>query len=453
MERIIRKTKSICPVCLETLNAQVIQKSKGVFLVKSCQKHGKYEILLSRDPVNYGELDKFYFNVMDNRNDVSEYEIWPTLRCNTECSICCFGNDSVMAETADPDIIEIERFVKNDKKRFYILSGGEPTCREDIEEVIRIIKKYDKTATMNTNGLKMTDIKYAEKLKHAGLDRVNLQFDGFKRESYCKIRGKDLLDIKLKIVENLKQLDMPVTFNATIVRGVNDDDILELINFGVRNSFISSINFFTICYTGGARRWKKENYIMPDEIISITDDTTGGIINKQDVFVFQKLHLAIKSIFKQKYCLYNQVYLLVRCKNSYKPIGGYFSLSKADPWLNRYERAFKTNKIMAAVYLGIALISMSFNVHSIFILWRLLKSAWSYFFKSSGYLHNRLFLLLSFSTGCDPYKLDLSILENCQNEIIAPDGKSGKLAHAGSDGRYCINIEKKFLSEQKSTKV
>ena len=62
----------------------------------------------------------------------------------------------------------------------------------------------------------------------------------------------------------------------------------------------------------------------------------------------------------------------MRCKNSYKPIGEYFSLSKADPWLNRYERAFNTNKIMAAVYLGIALISMSFNVHSIFILWRLL---------------------------------------------------------------------------------
>ncbi len=446
---IIRKTKSNCPVCLNVIDAFILEKDGAVFFIKTCVQHGKCEILLSKSPLYYRKLDEFYFGVMNEIKKLREYEIWPTLRCNMDCRICALQESIDQRAAIDPSCEEIENFIKDQNVPFYIISGGEPTCREDLDAIIRILKKRHKTTTINTNGLKLADVDYLKKLRKSGLDRVNLQFDGFDRKSYKIFRGEDLLDIKLKVLENLKNLHIPTILNATIAKKVNEGAVIELIDFAAKNDFINGINFFTICYTGGARDWPLDNYIMPDEIIEILEQGTIHRVTRRNVFLFQKLHLAVKSLLSQRFCFYNQIYVLVRELGSYEPIDKFINLAQMELWLDKYQSLYIKNRVLAKMFLIIALfLGFLSGYFSFVIIKELLIAAGSYFFKTPHYLKTKRFFYLSLSTGCDPYKIDYDIVQNCQNEIIGPDSISGKLGYLGRDGLYCINLEKLFFSKK-----
>ena len=452
--RIIRKTQSVCPQCLDLLDAYILEKEDKVFMQKSCPRHGLFEILLSSTASYYSELEQYYFTLADENYDVPEYEFWPTYKCNIDCTICCFGRQNQEMGDQDATMAQIEQLAQNTRKRFFILSGGEPTCREDLCAIIKTFRKYGKTVTINTNGLKCADINYLRGLQDAGLDRVNLQFDGFDRKAYLALRRRDYLDIKLKVIENLQTLGIQTTFNATIARNLNESAIKELLDFAAAHPFINGVNFFTICFLGGARDWEQGLYIMPDEIIDILEQQTGQNISKKNVFIFQKLHLAVKSFLSQKWCFYNQVYLLVRGNGSYQPIDRFLNLPKAEPWLDRYRKASKTNPFRARVYLGLAVGSLFIKKESIVILKEIIFRGLSYFLKTRHYLKGSRFFSVSFSTGCDPYKFDYDIVKHCQNEIIAAADQTGAITNMGSDGLYCMNLERRHLEKivkQKNT--
>jgi len=445
---IIRKTRSVCPVCLEFLDALVVEKDGRIFFSKSCSRHGRFEILLSKSPAYYRKLDEFYFAVMDQVKKVREYEIWPTLKCNMNCSICAIEETRSKIEKPEPSCSEVEDFIKKCKVPFFILSGGEPTCRGDLNNIIRILKRYNKAVTINTNGLKLIDISYLNELKKSGLDRVNLQFDGFKRDTYRIFRSTDLLDRKLKVLENLKTLNMPTVLNVTIVRNINEKIVAQLIDYAAKNNFINAITLFTICHIGGARDWSLDNYIMPDELIDIIEEKTNHKITRKNIFLFQKLHLAIKSLLSQRFCFYNQIYVLIRRKGSYEPIDKFLNLTKIEPWLDNYQHIYKQSKILAKMFLIIALTISLLRYCSFFIIKEFIIMAFSYFFKTEHYLKTKRFFYISFSTGCDKYKIDYRLIRNCQNEIVCVDSESGKLEHQGRDGLYCINLEKRRLLKQ-----
>jgi len=445
---LIRKTKSICPICLQSIEAFLIEENKEIFLLKECSAHGEFRIRLSKEASFYKELDRFYFSTMEGAKPLLEYELWPTLKCNMECKICCFGKNLKRFKGANPSVEDIERFIKRRNDSFYILSGGEPTCREDLESIILMLKQNGKAVTINTNGLKLINKDYLMHLRKAGLDRVNLQFDGFKEKSYQVLRGNNLLETKKKILSNLRESGTQTTINAVIARTVNDDDLMNLVNYAVNNDFINGINFFTLCYLGEVRSWPLDYYIMPDEVIDIICCASKNKISRAGIFRFQKLHLAVKSFLKQRYCFYNQVYLLVRGKGTYEPIENFLNLPLAEKWLDRYQSVAKSNRYAAVVFLGMAFLCLFVSRKAIVIFKELLFMSFSYFFKTSNYLKNRRFLSLSFSTGCDPYKFDEAIVKNCQNEIIGQNAE-GTLEHLGREGEFCINFERLCMNSFK----
>jgi uncharacterized radical SAM superfamily Fe-S cluster-containing enzyme len=450
-DEIIRVTKSTCPVCLEDICAFIIKRENSVLLKKSCDKHGVFEILLSRRAELYKNLDELYFTIMDEEKKISEYEVWPTLQCDTECTICHLGSAKQDMKSPNPSKQDIEAFIERHNASSYVLSGGEPTCREDICEIIKIFKKHGKTITMHTNGLKLGSKDYLLKLKKSGLDRINLQFDGFSRDAYKIFRGSDLLDIKLKQLENLKQLDMPTDLNITVAKNVNENDVGNIIDFAVKNPFIKGVNFFTICLLGGIRDWDLTNYIMPDEVIDYVEDKCGYKITRRNVFLFQKLHLAMKSWQKERFCLYSQIYVLVRNNNSCEPIDKYLNLEKAEKCIDRYQRLYKKNRLLAKVVLMSTLPFYLFRRASLELIKEMMVTGLSYFFQTSHYLKRRRFLFINCSTACDPYKIDYGLIKNCQDGIVHMDTVSGKLEYKGCDGLHCIEMERKYHFNKKNS--
>ncbi len=117
------------------------------------------------------------------------------------------------------------------------LSGGEPTIRQDLPQIIELGSNLGFShIEINTNGIQLAkEEKLVKTLKDAGTSCFYLQFDGFTSDVYRKIRGVDLLDLKLKTIENCRKYDFPVVLVPTIIKGVNDHQLGDIIQFAIKN--------------------------------------------------------------------------------------------------------------------------------------------------------------------------------------------------------------------------
>jgi uncharacterized radical SAM superfamily Fe-S cluster-containing enzyme len=164
-----------------------------------------------------------------------------TQRCNQHCP-WCFARAGESA-AADPSRQELARAYDHlvelgEERPFNIqLSGGEPTVRDDLPDIVRDGKDRGFSyIQLNTNGRRIADEPgYAETLAKAGLTTVFLQFDGMQDGVYSALRGEPLLAEKMRTIEACRRARLPVTLVPTVVRGVNDGEIGALIDCMLAN--------------------------------------------------------------------------------------------------------------------------------------------------------------------------------------------------------------------------
>ncbi len=175
--------------------------------------------------------------------DVKSIRISVTERCNLNCFYCHReGEWHVHRTEMSPEeirkILKIARTLDIRKAKF---TGGEPLVREDIAEIIRLAKPImDRDISLTTNGTLLS--KYAHELKKAGLNRVNISLDTLKPEKYRRITGKNLLDDVIEgIYAAVDEKLYPVKLNMVLLRGINDDEIEDLIRFSAETGTILQI--------------------------------------------------------------------------------------------------------------------------------------------------------------------------------------------------------------------
>ena len=438
---IFRATRSICPLCCNTVKSVIIEEDGKVFLRKDCPSCGISNLLLSKSPAYYRELDLLYFNIMNQDRDLPETEVYLTYRCNMKCPICYLEISNQDLQCKEPTCDDIESYIKNSSKTFFILTGGEPTCRDDLADIIGLFKKHSRSVSINTNGIRLADKGYLSALIDAGLDRVNLQLDSFDPEIEKELRGHNYLEAKMKAINNLRDLGVSTGINCVVVKGINDKKLGEMANFVANNHFIKAINFLAIAFIGSARDNKLDNYIMPDELVDLLDKQTEGLISREQVFLFQKLHLTIKSFFSQRFCFYSQSYVAVRTKSGYEPLGNFLNFNKMESCLFSYRKIYNKNKLFSAFFLSAAIASLFLKLRSVVIMKEIFLMGISYFFKSPAYLKSSRFFYINFTTGCDRYKKDYSIARNCHSEVACFDRKSGAISHMGRATDFYLNRE------------
>lgn len=156
------------------------------------------------------------------------------------------------------------------------LSGGEPTLRDDLPELIRYAKEAGCSyVQINTNGIRLAqEPEYARSLAQAGLDIVFLQFDGTREDIYEALRGKPLLQTKLEAIRVCSSFNLGVTLVPTVVRGVNDDNLGELISLaaslvpGVRGIHFQPVSYFGRYPKEGC---SKDRYTLDQLMADISD--------------------------------------------------------------------------------------------------------------------------------------------------------------------------------------
>ncbi|MFH1678301.1 MAG: radical SAM protein, partial [Candidatus Omnitrophota bacterium] len=354
MKKIIKQTRSVCPNCLIEIDAAIVEENGSIYMDKACKEHGFFRAMLSKYAWYYNGLNQFY-NALSPRGhpfgdkDIENFQMYVTSRCNLSCNVCYSDSNSAGDDISLAEIKKMISAIKKKNRGISIL-GGEPTVREDLPEIIKTIKQAGHRPILFTNGLKLIDIEYLKKLKKFGLSRAGVWFDTLRSdEIYAKIRVPDLFDKKNRVLASLKANDMSTIMVMVIVRGINEGEIADIVDFARKNSFIDTLNIRSYAKIGRHYFSASEEFAN-DELTELIAEKTKNLITLEEFYLFQKLIYAIKLLFLNKpTCYQNQSIYIPRGNN--KRMRDIFNLDELERILNRVEQLYMESPHAARKYL------------------------------------------------------------------------------------------------------
>jgi len=192
-----------------------------------------------------------------------------TDRCNFRCTYCMPVEG--MQWQPRSEILtfeEIERLAALMVRRYGVtgirLTGGEPTVRARITVLIEKLAALGVDLSMTTNGVTMGSI--AHDLRAAGLRRVNISIDSLRPERFAEITRRDSLsDVLVGIDAAVDAGFEPVKLNVVVMAGVNDDELVDFVEFGVERGLeVRFIEFMPLDADG---RWHAEKVFTRRQIV------------------------------------------------------------------------------------------------------------------------------------------------------------------------------------------
>lgn len=274
---------SVCAECLARVEAKILIQDERVYLEKWCPEHGRARVLLADDAAYYRRCREVFIKPPELPKRFNTPQRWGcpydcglcpehmqhscltlveiTDHCNLHCPICYADSgphrpgfrdlaavgrmlDAVVANEGEPDVVQI--------------SGGEPTLHPDFFAILDAAKRRPiRHLMVNTNGLRIAqEPDFAARL--AGYQpgfELYLQFDSLRDEVHKDLRGAKLRDIRLRALEQLNRHDISTTLVVTVKKGLNDQELGEIIEFALQQPCVRGVTFQPIQAAG-----RLENY-------------------------------------------------------------------------------------------------------------------------------------------------------------------------------------------------
>jgi cyclic pyranopterin phosphate synthase len=168
------------------------------------------------------------------------------------------------------EIIRVIRIAAKIGVRKIRITGGEPLVRRNVVYLIASIKNIPgiEDLSLTTNGILLS--RYAEELKSAGLDRVNVSLDTLKPERYREITRSGDLSLVLKGIEAIEKVGLnPIKINMVPICGINSDEIAEFARLTLKAAY--QVRFIEYMPFGSEDMWSPEKFISTEEIKSIVE--------------------------------------------------------------------------------------------------------------------------------------------------------------------------------------
>ncbi|MTB50680.1 radical SAM protein [Lewinella sp. W8] len=263
-------TLSLCEQCLKRVDAKIVFRDEKVYMLKHCPEHGASTVLIADDVEYYKSIRNYNkpsevplrFNTKthygcpydcglctdhEQHSCLTVVEI--TDRCNLTCPTCyacsspTYGRhrtleevkkmlDAVVLNEGEPDVVQ--------------LSGGEPTIHPDFFAILDYAKTLPiKHLMLNTNGIRIAqDFDFARRLAEYQPDfEIYLQFDSFRNGVLRELRGADLTRIRDQAIEHLNKLNLSTTLVVTVQKGLNDDEMGAIIDYGLQQPCVRGVTF------------------------------------------------------------------------------------------------------------------------------------------------------------------------------------------------------------------
>jgi uncharacterized radical SAM superfamily Fe-S cluster-containing enzyme len=384
---IIRTTTSICPECLQPIPAEIYvdPETDWVMMRKTCKDHGDFKDKLAIHSDEYKWQMTFTDEIGSTINNSTKPEfvssgikeikkgcpydcgicenhqsapniclIDITNRCNLACPIC-FANASAKGYVVQPtydQIIQIMKHFRSMKPVAAVMlqiSGGEPTVRDDLPDIIRKGKELGFTEVMvTTNGVRFgKSIEYLKKCKDAGMDAIYLQFDATDDpEVWKKIRGVNLWPLKKKVIENCRELGIyGLMLVPVIAKGVNDHQVGKIMDFAKDNTdVISGIIFQPVALCGriSFEELMDLRYTTTDLKDAINEHTNNAIGKFYPIATTAKMTRLLAwfdnvpefGMTSHHDCGFATI-MIINEKNEWEPIEKYFDAEGLIRWSNK----------------------------------------------------------------------------------------------------------------------
>jgi cyclic pyranopterin phosphate synthase len=215
-----------------------------------------------------------------HRRPLRNLRLSVTDRCNLRCQYCMPERDYVWLPR--PDILDFEEMARLvdvfaelgvEKIR---LTGGEPLVRRDLTRLVRLVAQRPaiRDLAMTTNGVLLAQ--HADALAAAGLKRVTVSLDTLRPDRFERLtrfdeHGRVLAGIAAAVRAGLA----PVKLDAVVIRGVNDDELSDLLEYGRERGV--EVRFIEYMDVGGATLWSPEKVVSRREMLAALSARHGAV--------------------------------------------------------------------------------------------------------------------------------------------------------------------------------
>lgn len=286
-------TRTVCPQCAEGglragrvetfIDGALVSHGGSIWMRRWCPIHGETESLYEEDAAlwrarqgwqtptsqiipdranNFGGFPEGYRHGLPASHGQHSCILLLNIteNCNFRCPTCyASALDPGAPAQEKPTLSELLHSVdvmiqrEGGKLGVVMLSGGEPTLRRDLKDLIIALCERPITRIMlNTNGRRIAkgDDFLAFLGDHRDKVEVYLQFDGLQESTHLALRGEPLNQEKRKTLERLNAVKVFTTLVMTVKRGVNENEVKEVFDFGRSIPYCSGINFQPVFGSG-----------------------------------------------------------------------------------------------------------------------------------------------------------------------------------------------------------
>jgi hypothetical protein len=291
-----KDTQSVCPECRRVIPARVEERGGKVWMTKTCPDHGLFEDVVYSRTEHYYRMEKYRFG---DGSGVANPAVGDSTACPASCGLCrrhashtalanvdltnrcnmtcpvCFANANAAGFLYEPDLEQIKGILRRFRESRPVpcacvqFAGGEPTLYPEFFEALEAARELGFSAIqIATNGLRFLEPGFAERCRDAGLHSVYLQFDAMDDAAYRKMRGRPLLETKMKAIDAIRRAGgINVILVPTVVKGMNDGEIGAILKYAFANvNLITGVSFQPVAITGRISRQRREElrYTLPD---------------------------------------------------------------------------------------------------------------------------------------------------------------------------------------------
>lgn len=285
-------THSVCRVCRKVTPAKLTVKEGGVHLRSLCTDHGETESLVHSDAGAYVSALRYvkpawipeafagdsnlpcpegcgFCNRHEQHLCMPIVEI--TSRCNLDCPICLVDAGKIRDMPLEMFETLLERLIHAERQIDVLnISGGEPLCHPRFLDFVESAVNRNEIVrvSISTNGLLLLENdSLLSRLADFGVI-VSLQFDGFDDSAYRALRGKPLLDKKLRILDKLAERNISTSLTMTAAGGINDNQVGEILKLFFSRDHIVSLMVQPLAFSGRAASFagRASRLTIPDII-------------------------------------------------------------------------------------------------------------------------------------------------------------------------------------------
>lgn len=304
-------TQSVCTTCLRQVEAKIVFKDERVYMDKWCPVHGTERVLMADDVGYYRlcrevfvkppEMPQRFATPMrhgcpydcglcpDHMQHSCLAVVEITDHCNLRCPTCyaASGPERLTHRSFDEVLAMLDAVVASEGQADVVqISGGEPTLHPRLFDILDAAKARPiRHLMLNTNGIRIAqDPGFAERLAaYAPGFEVYLQFDSLQREPLMDLRGADLRRIRQDALDRLNALKLSTTLVMTVKRGINDEEIGEVIRFAAAQPCVRGVTLQPVQDAGRTEAYDPAQHRLTVSEIRRRIVEQSGLFTAEDV--------------------------------------------------------------------------------------------------------------------------------------------------------------------------